>query len=228
MPRITHIAYDEHENKYYIRFSGEPFYATVAKLNALGWDRARFKPEYQWPDGREKAWYIDADALEKMTDSFFNLRYQMEQAREKCSQGSLWEDDVEYARAEALRQAQERARKAEEEARKRRAEEEIRERLRQEQERIRQEYARRQQQYSSSAYTPARVQDALKVLGLSGRVTKDDLKQVHRKLMLAHHPDKHVLASEAIRKEHEQQCKKINAANDVVLEWLLIHETVYV
>jgi hypothetical protein len=167
MLRITHIAYDEQESKYYIRFAGEPFYAMVDKMKSFGRSRARFDPDYEWPDGREKAWYIDANALEGLTDSFFNLRYQMEQAREKCGKESLWEDDAEYVRQEAARRAQEQA-KQQEAARKRREEAE---RLRREaEERFKQEYARRQQE--RSPYTPARVQDALMVLGLSMPVTK--------------------------------------------------------
>lgn len=214
--RITHIAYDEHENKYYIRFAGEPFYATVEKMKALGKSRARFDPNYTWPDGKEKAWYVDADALEGMTDTFYNLRWQMEQAREKYTQDPLWEnlsdmwaDELE----KEAEQAKERARQAEEEARKRREEQ-----MRREWERIRQERARQ-----SYTYTPARVEDALKVLGLSQPVTKDEVKVAYRKLMLLHHPDKHALASPDVRKQHEQECKKINAANDVVLQWLVVH-----
>lgn len=218
MLRITHIAYDEHENYYYIRFAGEPFYPMVEKIKTFGRARARFDPDYKWPDGRQKAWYIDADALESLTDCFFNLRYQMEHAREKYEQPPLWEEVAQDE--EAIRQAQERARKAEEEARKRREEQ------RRAEERLRQEWAR-WQYTSSSTYAPARVQDALKVLGLSGRVTKDGLKQVHRKLMLLHHSDKHVLAPPDVRQQHEQQCKRINAANDIVFAWLETHEYVY-
>ncbi len=216
MLRITHIAYDEHENKYYIRFAGEPFYEMVAKMKAFGRDRAYFKPDYKWPDRKEKAWYIEASALESLTDCFFNLRWQMEQAREKYEQPPLWEEvrQEDEAHAEAIRQAQERARKADEEARKRREEQ-----MRHARERMRQEYAR-----SQSIYTSAKVQDALKVLGLSTSTTKEEVKQAYRKLMLLHHPDKHALASPDVRKEHEQQCKKINAANDIVLQWVVIHE----
>jgi hypothetical protein len=218
MMRITHIAYDEHENKYYIRFAGEPFYAMVDKMKAFGRDRAQFKPDYVWPDGREKAWYIDADALESLTDSFFNLRYQMQQAREKYEQPPLWEED-EQTRQEAIRQAQERARRLEEEARKRREEQE---RAR----RFEEEAGRRwkEQMHQSSPYAPARVQDALNMLGVPVITTKEEVKLAYRALMKLHHPDKHALASETVRYEKEQLCKKINVAYDIALQWVVVHE----
>jgi hypothetical protein len=220
MLRITHITYDEQENKYYIRFAGEPFYWMVEKMKSFGRDRARFDPDYTWPDGREKAWYVNADVLETLTIDFYGLKEQMKQAREKYHQESLFEDDAEYVRKEAAKRAQEQA-KQQEAARKQREEAE---RLRREaEERFKQEYARREQE--RSPYTPARVQDALMVLGLSMPVTKDEVKSAYRKLMLLHHPDKHMLASPDVRKQHEQECKKINSANDEVLRWIVIHES---
>ena len=58
--------------------------------------------------------------------------------------------------------------------------------------------------------------EALKILGLSEGATDDDIKKAHRKLVIAHHPDKFPLDS----KEHadaEELTKQINEARDVLI-----------
>lgn len=58
--------------------------------------------------------------------------------------------------------------------------------------------------------------EALKILGLSDGATDDEVKRAHRKLVIAHHPDKFPLGS----KEHtdaEELTKRINEARDVLL-----------
>ena len=70
--------------------------------------------------------------------------------------------------------------------------------------------------------TPSRIvsvmkkSEALKILGLSEGATDDDIKRAHRKLVIAHHPDKFPLDS----KEHaeaEELTKQINEARDVLI-----------
>ena len=59
--------------------------------------------------------------------------------------------------------------------------------------------------------------EALKILGLSDGATDDEVKRAHRKLVIAHHPDKFPLGS----KEHtdaEELTKRINEARDVLLK----------
>lgn len=58
--------------------------------------------------------------------------------------------------------------------------------------------------------------EALKILGLTDGATDDDIKKAHRKLVIAHHPDKFPLDS----KEHaeaEELTKQINEARDVLI-----------
>lgn len=58
--------------------------------------------------------------------------------------------------------------------------------------------------------------EALKILGLSDGATDDEIKKAHRKLVIAHHPDKFPLDS----KEHsdaEELTKQINEARDVLI-----------
>lgn len=58
--------------------------------------------------------------------------------------------------------------------------------------------------------------EALKILGLADGATDDDIKKAHRKLVIAHHPDKFPLDS----KEHaeaEELTKQINEARDVLI-----------
>lgn len=70
--------------------------------------------------------------------------------------------------------------------------------------------------------TPSRIvgvmkkSEALNILGLSEGATDDDIKRAHRKLVIAHHPDKFPLDS----KEHaeaEELTKQINEARDVLI-----------
>lgn len=58
--------------------------------------------------------------------------------------------------------------------------------------------------------------EALKTLGLSDGATDDEVKQAHRKLVIAHHPDKFALDSPE-RAEAEEFTKRINEARDVLL-----------
>lgn len=58
--------------------------------------------------------------------------------------------------------------------------------------------------------------EALKTLGLSDGATDDEVKQAHRKLVIAHHPDKFPLESKE-RAEAEELTKRINEARDVLL-----------
>ncbi len=58
--------------------------------------------------------------------------------------------------------------------------------------------------------------EALKILGLADGATDDEIKKAHRKLIVAHHPDKFALDS----KEHadaEELTKQINEARDVLI-----------
>ena len=58
--------------------------------------------------------------------------------------------------------------------------------------------------------------EALKILGLAQGATDDEVKQAHRKLVIAHHPDRFALGS----KEHaeaEELTKRINEARDVLI-----------
>lgn len=58
--------------------------------------------------------------------------------------------------------------------------------------------------------------EALKILGLSDGATDDEIKKAHRKLVIAHHPDRFPLDS----KEHaeaEELTKQINEARDVLI-----------
>lgn len=58
--------------------------------------------------------------------------------------------------------------------------------------------------------------EALNILGLVDGATDDEIKQAHRKLVIAHHPDKFALDS----KEHaeaEEKTKRLNEARDVLL-----------
>lgn len=58
--------------------------------------------------------------------------------------------------------------------------------------------------------------EALDILGLSDGATDDAVKQAHRKLVIAHHPDKFALGSKE-REEAEEFTKRINEARDVLL-----------
>ena len=58
--------------------------------------------------------------------------------------------------------------------------------------------------------------EALNILGLAEGASDDDIKKAHRKLVIAHHPDKFPLGS----KEHaeaEELTKQINEARDVLI-----------
>ena len=58
--------------------------------------------------------------------------------------------------------------------------------------------------------------EALKILGLADGASDDEIKKAHRKLVIAHHPDKFPLDS----KEHaeaEELTKQINEARDVLI-----------
>lgn len=57
---------------------------------------------------------------------------------------------------------------------------------------------------------------ALTILGLSDGATDEQVKQAHRKLVIAHHPDKFPLDSEE-RANAEELTKQINEARDVLL-----------
>lgn len=59
--------------------------------------------------------------------------------------------------------------------------------------------------------------EALNILGLSDGATDDAVKQAHRKLVIAHHPDKFALGSKE-REEAEEFTKRINEARDVLLD----------
>lgn len=58
--------------------------------------------------------------------------------------------------------------------------------------------------------------EALKILGLVDGATDDEVKQAHRKLVIAHHPDKFPLESKE-RADAEELTKRINEARDVLL-----------
>lgn len=58
--------------------------------------------------------------------------------------------------------------------------------------------------------------EALKILGLSDGATDDEIKKAHRKLVIAHHPDKFPLNSTE-RAEAEELTKQINEARDVLI-----------
>lgn len=58
--------------------------------------------------------------------------------------------------------------------------------------------------------------EALDILGLSDDATDDAVKQAHRKLVIAHHPDKFPLGSKE-REDAEEFTKRINEARDVLL-----------
>ena len=58
--------------------------------------------------------------------------------------------------------------------------------------------------------------EALNILGLSDGATDDEVKQAHRKLVIAHHPDKFALGSKE-REDAEEFTKRINEARDVLL-----------
>ena len=58
--------------------------------------------------------------------------------------------------------------------------------------------------------------EALKTLGLADGATDDEVKRAHRKLVIAHHPDKFALDSPE-RAEAEELTKRINEARDVLL-----------
>lgn len=59
--------------------------------------------------------------------------------------------------------------------------------------------------------------EALKTLGLVDGAADDEVKQAHRKLVIAHHPDKFALDSKE-RAEAEELTKRINEARDVLLD----------
>ena len=59
--------------------------------------------------------------------------------------------------------------------------------------------------------------EALKILGLADGATDDEVKQAHRKLVIAHHPDKFALDSDE-RAHAEELTKRINEARDVLLD----------
>lgn len=58
--------------------------------------------------------------------------------------------------------------------------------------------------------------EALDILGLADGASDDAVKQAHRKLVIAHHPDKFTLDSPE-RAEAEELTKRINEARDVLL-----------
>ena len=58
--------------------------------------------------------------------------------------------------------------------------------------------------------------EALNILGLSDGATDDEVKAAHRRLVIAHHPDKFKLESPE-RAEAEEFTKRINEARDVLL-----------
>lgn len=58
--------------------------------------------------------------------------------------------------------------------------------------------------------------EAYSILGLSDGVTDEAIKQAHRKLVIAHHPDKFPLDSKE-RVEAEERTKQLNEARDVLL-----------
>ena len=59
--------------------------------------------------------------------------------------------------------------------------------------------------------------EALNILGLADGATGDAVKQAHRKLVIAHHPDKFALGSKE-RDDAEEFTKRINEARDVLLD----------
>ncbi len=58
--------------------------------------------------------------------------------------------------------------------------------------------------------------EALKILGLADGATDDEIKKAHRKLVIAHHPDKFPLDSQE-RSDAEELTKQINEARDVLI-----------
>lgn len=58
--------------------------------------------------------------------------------------------------------------------------------------------------------------EALDILGVSDGASDDEIKRVHRRLVIAHHPDKFPLDSTQ-RADAEEKTKKINEARDVLL-----------
>ena len=58
--------------------------------------------------------------------------------------------------------------------------------------------------------------EALKILGLADGASDDEIKKAHRKLVIAHHPDKFPLDSKE-RAEAEELTKQINEARDVLI-----------
>ena len=63
---------------------------------------------------------------------------------------------------------------------------------------------------------PIKKSEALNILGLAQGATDDEVKQAHRKLVIAHHPDRFALGSKE-HAEDEELTKRINEARDVLI-----------
>lgn len=69
--KLTHLRREE--GNWYLRFSGNSFALMLEKLRALPRIEARWKPRYEWSDGKVGAWYVSERILVQISGHLSNL-----------------------------------------------------------------------------------------------------------------------------------------------------------
>jgi len=70
---------------------------------------------------------------------------------------------------------------------------------------------------SEAEHAPAHIRAALKTLSLEPTATGEEIKRSFRQLVIRHHPDRQMQASDDERRAHETAFKQIKKAYERVL-----------